>query len=65
MFTVSIVANQAIVRQQFADFIAALDYIKDTAGLDLCACTAYGEVISGRGVMRHHQGAFVTLARYN
>lgn len=65
MYTVSIVANQAIVRQQFADFLAALDYIKDTAGVDLCACTAYGDVINGRGVMMHRNGAFITLARHH
>lgn len=65
MYTVSIVADQQLKTEKFAEFMAALDYVKVSTGHELCALTAWGEVISGRGVIMCVRGVFITLARYH
>ena len=65
MYTVSIVADQQLKTEKFVEFMAALDYIKDATGNELCALSAWGEVISGRGVIMCVRGVFITLARHH
>lgn len=65
MYTVSIVANQQLITERFAEFMAALDYVKEATGTELCALQAWGEVISGRGVIMRVRGIFITLARHH
>lgn len=63
MFTVSILANQSLVRREFSDVLSCVDWVWVVLGADLCPCRVHVEVMSGAGLCMHVAGAFVSIAR--
>lgn len=62
MYTVSILADQQIHRQQFDCLLRALDYVLATTGEDLCSMRAYSQLLTGLDLMMHVNGVFITVA---
>lgn len=63
MFTVSILADQSLVRREFKDVLACVDYVWVVLGHELCPCAVHVEVSRGPGLCMHIAGAFVSIAR--